>query len=493
MKIYDLLRMSLNNLRRRKGRTALTVIGVVVGTCAIVVMISLGLAISAQNEEMLASWGDLTKIQIYNYGGDPSGKEVPKLDDEMITSLRSMEHVVAATPYYQPQNIGGNITAGKNDQYSQYLWNIYGLYPDALEPMGFQLASGKFLTSDMNLGKDKIPVLVGQNMGYQFEDTRRSQNSAKRRRYQGQTDSLGNPVPPFVDVEKDKMTLKLSYTDQNGKEESKEYQLVVVGVLVSDYNAGYFTDGGVVMRLSDVQMLEKAYEKLSGQKSNGSSGSVYVSGSSGSYSYTPGSNGYEEVYVKVDKVDNVAEVENQIKDIGYQTRSMTQIREEMQASVARSQMILGGLAAISLLVAALNIANTMTMAIYERTREIGVMKVLGCELGHIRAMFLVESGAIGFLGGAIGVLFSLLISFILNHLTLILALFGSSADLSGLLGSIGGGMGGMGGMGTGSISIVPFWLVLLALAFATLVGLLSGIMPAGRAVKISALEAIRHE
>ena len=169
---------------------------------------------------------------------------------------------------------------------------------------------------------------------------------------------------------------------------------------------------------------------------------------------------------------------------------MTQIREEMQASVARSQMILGGLAAISLLVAALNIANTMTMAIYERTREIGVMKVLGCELGHIRAMFLVESGAIGFLGGAIGVLFSLLISFILNHLTLILALFGSSADLSGLLGSIGGGMGGM---GTGSISIVPFWLVLLALAFATLVGLLSGIMPAGRAVKISALEAIRHE
>ena len=118
MKIYDLLRMSLNNLRRRKGRTALTVIGVVVGTCAIVVMISLGLAISAQNEEMLASWGDLTKIQIYNYGGDPNGNEVPKLDDEMITSLRSMEHVVAATPYYQPQNIGGNITAGKNDQYS---------------------------------------------------------------------------------------------------------------------------------------------------------------------------------------------------------------------------------------------------------------------------------------------------------------------------------------------------------------------------------------
>ena len=69
-----------------------------------------------------------------------------------------------------------------------------------------------------------------------------------------------------------------------------------------------------------------------------------------------------------------------IKDIGYQTSSMTQYREDMQKQVASGQMMLGGLAAVSLLVAALNIANTMTMAIYERTKEIGVMKVLGCKL-----------------------------------------------------------------------------------------------------------------
>ena len=67
MKISDLLRLSTDNLRRRKGRTALTIIGVVVGTCAIVVMISLGIATNVNNEAMLASWGDLTQIQIYNY------------------------------------------------------------------------------------------------------------------------------------------------------------------------------------------------------------------------------------------------------------------------------------------------------------------------------------------------------------------------------------------------------------------------------------------
>ncbi len=157
-------------------------------------------------------------------------------------------------------------------------------------------------------------------------------------------------------------------------------------------------------------------------------------------------------------------------------------------------------AAVSLLVAALNIANTMTMAIYERTKEIGVMKVLGCKLSKIRQMFLIESGTIGFIGGVIGCLFSVLISFVLNNFTVWMqAITGwlmsigvqvnfdaSSFDVGALF-----GMGGMGGIG--NISDIPAWLLLMALIFATVVGLLSGIAPANRAVKISALEAIRHE
>ena len=184
-------------------------------------------------------------------------------------------------------------------------------------------------------------------------------------------------------------------------------------------------------------------------------------------------------------------MEKGLQDEGYNTNSMTQIREEMQKNVAQSQMILGSLAAISLLVAALNIMNTMTMAIYERTREIGVMKVLGCKLWYIRSMFLAESGAIGLLGGVVGVAISLAISAVLNNLTAIMGLLGGSIDLSGLSSAF-GGFGGMDGMG-GKISIIPPWLILLALIFATLVGLVSGIAPAGRAVKISSLEAIRHD
>ena len=67
MKISDEISLSARNLLRRKGRTALTLVGVVIGTCMVVLMISLGIAQTKTNEEMLQSWGDLTQVQIYGY------------------------------------------------------------------------------------------------------------------------------------------------------------------------------------------------------------------------------------------------------------------------------------------------------------------------------------------------------------------------------------------------------------------------------------------
>ena len=98
MKISDLLKLSTDNLRRRKGRTALTVIGVVVGTFAIIVMISLGIASNAANEEMLQSWGDLTQVQINNYQWGASSGDIPALDDEMLEHIRTFAHDGPLTP-----------------------------------------------------------------------------------------------------------------------------------------------------------------------------------------------------------------------------------------------------------------------------------------------------------------------------------------------------------------------------------------------------------
>lgn len=110
MKISDLLKLSTDNLRRRKGRTALTVIGVVVGTCAIVVMISLGIATNRRTDEMLSTWSDLTQIQVFSYSENP---DTPALDDKMVAQFKEMENVVAATPLYNFQSMNANVVAGK--------------------------------------------------------------------------------------------------------------------------------------------------------------------------------------------------------------------------------------------------------------------------------------------------------------------------------------------------------------------------------------------
>ena len=466
MKISDEISLSARNLLRRKGRTALTLVGVVIGTCMVVLMISLGIAQTKTNEEMLQSWGDLTQVQIYGYGTMMGSDGKPLyLDDAAIANIKQIPHVAAATPYAQAYNLEGEITAGRNGRYTSDIYNLIGIDPTALEPMGFALQSGSWPTNTPASEKaTKLQVLVGSSTGYNFQDSRKSYNSPKRYRYEGQTDANGKELPPFVDIDKDKMTLTIK-TGEGSTEKSRSWELEIVGVLEPDGAKGYWTQSGIVLRIQDMKMLQKIYNDMTKTKEESKS--------------------YDQVYVKVDDLSNVTDVETAIHDLGFtNTYSMNQQREEMQKQVMNSQMIFGGIAAVSLLVAAINIINTMTMAIYERTREIGVMKVLGCELGNIRTMFLLESSTIGFIGGLIGLGISLIASFVLNNLSTL----GQGLDLSGLMGG-GYYMGG----GGGTISIIPPWLMLAALVFATLVGQVAGILPANKAVKISALEAIRHE
>ena len=133
MKISDLFALAARNLARRKGRTALTVIGVAVGTCLIIVMISFGLAMNKANEEMLASWGDLTQIEVYGggmtvaYSGGGvmigGGSDEPaKLDDAdlkpELESIRGDEEAIqdrfAVALKFGTAGLRGVIGAGTN-------------------------------------------------------------------------------------------------------------------------------------------------------------------------------------------------------------------------------------------------------------------------------------------------------------------------------------------------------------------------------------------
>ena len=142
MKISDQIGLAVTNLSRRKGRTALTVVGVVVGICAVIVMISMGIAESHNNDEMLKNMGGLTKIEVYNYGSQNINGQEVKLDNEAVQRFRKIDHVTAVTPYYQP-NLNLYVEAGKNNRYrASNVWSVLGLDPDTMPLLGNKLESG---------------------------------------------------------------------------------------------------------------------------------------------------------------------------------------------------------------------------------------------------------------------------------------------------------------------------------------------------------------
>ncbi|HCU33462.1 MAG TPA: ABC transporter permease [Ruminococcaceae bacterium] len=451
MKISDQIAMCLQNLSRRKVRTALTTMGVVIGTCAIVVMISLGVGLQKSQEAMLAQMGDLTKIEIYNYSGGNGESSIPNLDDSVIEQIAAYDHVDVITPVVQAD--WGKITIQCGDY--QYNDGIYGVYPEALEKLGYELKEGKFPT-----GKEKeYTLLFGEYGPFSFYNP-----NGNGEWY----DPYGGDDPP-VDIFSDPITISVGNQDmeQNTKQ-PEQHEASVSGLLIGDWNKGYETVYGAFLSIDQLYELYQEYDEFNGISSSSSA------------AFNPRKINYNHVYVKVTDMKYVDEVETKIKDLGYDTYSMETVRKPMQEQANKMMLILGSLGGISLLVAAMGITNTMIMSIYERTREIGIMKVLGCVVGDIRTVFLMEAGLIGFGGGVIGVILSFAISLVLNMLG-------------------GGGLGGMMGgyyydeSGAGQISVIPIWLVGLALVFSTLIGLISGFSPANRAVKISALEAIKHE
>ena len=123
---------------------------------------------------------------------------------------------------------------------------------------------------------------------------------------------------------------------------------------------------------------------------------------------------YSSLKVKADDIDNVDALSTEIRNMGFQVTTNVEYMDSMKKQFAMVQAVLGGIGAVSLFVAAIGIANTMMMSIYERTKEIGVIKVLGCSLRNIKQMFLLEAAFIGFIGGLVGNILRFLISFVIN-------------------------------------------------------------------------------
>ena len=448
MKLLDLFLLALSNLRRRKIRTLLTVLGVVIGTASIVVMVSLGLGMSENLLRSFQSAGSLTMITITNYGGmGNNAKNKVELTDESIKSFENIPHVTGTSPSLELY-----VTAKSGALQGDF--SIRGVSQAYFQQM-------KLKESDFpQKGAAELSLIYGNTVAGSFH---KGNNWDQNYTIDPMKETLFYIFPEAQDTSKP----GTAQSAGSPNKPQKKYIIKTAGVMEGG-SEDYSEDSSYVYADLDSlkTFLKKIYKKsLVPNPKTGKNGKPlrYYS--------------YDQAYVFVDDMNNVADVQKQITDMGYSCYSQVEWLKQAQEQIKTTQLVLGGIGAVSLLVAAIGIMNTMMMSIFERTKEIGVMKVLGCDMGDIRNMFLTESALIGILGGMVGIVLSYGVSFIINFL---------SSGGGDMVDSYTGG-------GGGNISTIPLWLAAFAIVFAMLVGMLSGYFPSVRAMKLSPLAAIRNE
>lgn len=431
MNKQELLRLSWENLWRMKFRTILTIIGVVIGTSSIIVMVSIGngAQISITNE--LSGIGSVTTLQVYQdlasmgMTGMTGGKTEDKaiLNDAAIKDLKKIEGVVAVTPVV-------NLSSAEIEvDREQYGVSLMGVDYNVMEDMRYNTTSGKKPGAN-----DQSSVILGKEVlsSYTFSST-------------GPQAQESTVVPEDLIGETISMVIKR--TNASGEEELRTEKVKVTGVLES---TGGSEDYSII---ADFNLVTELNEWQTGKKANIKK------------------QGYSEALVTVEDSSVVNSVTSEIEAMDFTVFSMQQILESMGSVFQMLQILLGGIGGVALLVACIGIINTMTMSIYERTKEIGIMKVIGASISDIRNMFIAESTMIGLIGGLAGIIISVVLSFLIN---LVAGFF----------------IAGEGGV---TISYITPGLVLFALVFSALVGLLSGVRPAIKAANLSSLDAIRSE
>jgi putative ABC transport system permease protein len=182
---------------------------------------------------------------------------------------------------------------------------------------------------------------------------------------------------------------------------------------------------------------------------------------------------YTAVSVRVRNSRDVPRVEDSVRRMGFNAFSVLDASRTMQRVFAVLDLFLGIFGSLALAVASLGIVNTLVMAILERRREIGILKALGASDLDVKKLFFAEAGAMGIVGGVLGVTLGWMIGKVINAGTNI---YMHQQNLPSV-----------------TFWSVPWWLVLGALGFSLAVSLVSGLYPAARAAKLDPVKALRYE
>jgi putative ABC transport system permease protein len=182
---------------------------------------------------------------------------------------------------------------------------------------------------------------------------------------------------------------------------------------------------------------------------------------------------YSSVTVKVRSPADIASVKKELESRGYNTFTLMDQLDEMRIAFLIMDMFLLAVGMIGITVASLGIVNTMVMSILERYREIGIMKAVGATDGDVQRIFLFESGAIGLLGGTFGLALAAAVSFVINEVINAIMARQHAPRMV--------------------YFDFPWWLCLGAIFFSILVSLLAGLYPTRRAARVDPIVALRHD
>jgi putative ABC transport system permease protein len=436
--LYELLMLAVNNLARARARLAMTAGGVLVGTTAVILLLALTAGLQRAAEASIGNSATLTELDVYpNYGFGPSGpsqapEEIPQLTPAAVQQMWQIPGVAAVIPIKNLQ--AGEISVGRFSGYAQ----VMGVDPRLLPYMGIDVQEG-------TLSLERGQVLIGPMIGDYFYDPQASQDSFE---------------PVQVDLWTERFRLVL-YQYTGTTPGIRRIDGKPSGLLAP--NDRYNTS--MLMPLQDVLAYN---EWITGQELDRDK---FV---------------FDSVIIRATSRETVTGVSEAIREMGFMAGGMGEYINQLNSFFTAMRIILGGVGGIALLVAAFGVANTMTMAILERTKEIGLMKAIGATDRDVLTVFLVEAGMVGLIGGLSGVGISLFVQNLINQ-TLANMSAGQDPEQPNYFlffdtSQIGG-----------QLFVIDPQLILFGLILATTVGLGAGLYPSLRAARLQPVIALKME
>jgi putative ABC transport system permease protein len=433
----ELAMLAIGNLLRARARLVMTAGGVLVGTTAVILLIAFTIGLQQAAEAGIGSSAALTEIQVYpNYGPNTQNpNDVPQLTVDAVRKMWKIKGVAAVIPFTNLQ--GGELASGKYSGYAQ----IIGIDAALLPYLGIRLEQG---AASLN----KNEVIVGAHAGDYFYDPKANKD--------------GNFQTVPIDLTQSPLKIKLYQYGGSGTPTPRSLDVKVVGKIAE----GTSFDYAILMSIQDVW---KYNEWITGQKLD------------------PKTFRYDQILVRATSRETTVQVSEAIRKLGYGAGGIGDFLNQLNSFFSTMRLMLGGVGGVALLVAAFGVANTMTMAILERTKEIGLMKAIGATDRAVLTVFLIEAGLVGLAGGLAGVGLSLFLQHAINQA--IASVPQNANGQGGVISFLPFDTSKIGG----NLVVIPPELLIFAIVLATCVGLGAGLYPSLRAARMPPVLALKSE